>query len=469
MLSGHRCHGYRAITARARIAVPLFAVAVAVTFPITFPASFAAAIQEGNSASSAPRKGEILLEGTVAQAPSDIAVPEGSFVLRVARLTDANGKLTVLTQPRNKVIRYTAMTRLTSTRLKRQPSRSDIDHGAGLAVVGIDQESGSDLAARNIEIMAGPLETVGENLLRPTDEKAAWHGYVEMPAAEGSIEPDSTQPGVLRATVKKTDGTVWKAQAGQIATLANGGTYTVRFRVRADAPRLMTVDSREEPIQYRNIGLRRVVPIDSEWRIYRETFKADMGKAASGYVPVFLLGARTGNVYFSDVAVVAGDHTIPKAEMPSPGVGKNLLFHPDDYHCWLLIPDPVKATLDSEGKALRITITETPSAELAKDKPNSVQLCQMADLEPGRKYRLRFQAKANAPRTIQVISAIDRADYRITGLDQKTEIGTNYKSFEWTFTADKTDSGHDKAPCFLLGDKPGTVWIADASLELISS
>jgi WD40 repeat protein/serine/threonine protein kinase len=89
-----------------------------------------------------------------------------------------------------------------------------------------------------------------------------------------------------------------------------------------------------------------------------------------------------------------------------------------------------------------------------------VQLLQMFDdLQEGATYTVRFSAKADAPRSIRLTASdFDPASHGI-GLSQQVSLTENWELYQYTFQA--KDLAFQNTIQLILGERTGTVWIAD--------
>jgi eukaryotic-like serine/threonine-protein kinase len=109
----------------------------------------------------------------------------------------------------------------------------------------------------------------------------------------------ATEGDVHRIDVTAVDGNDWHVQLCQVFNdLQEGTTYTVRFRARADAPRLLALSSQINEPDWRSIGLNERVPLSDAWRAYEFEFQAK-GLARLNNI-IFNVGERTGTVWIAD-------------------------------------------------------------------------------------------------------------------------------------------------------------------------
>lgn len=120
-----------------------------------------------------------------------------------------------------------------------------------------------------------------------------------------SVDPQSA-PSVV-VNVKQNDPVEWHIQAHLAGlTLADGATYSVSFRAKAEKPGTLRVNVRKDVDDWSGMGLETTVDVGTEFRAYALTFKASStvpGHARLG----FMLGGRfLGAVEISDVRLSPG-------------------------------------------------------------------------------------------------------------------------------------------------------------------
>jgi hypothetical protein len=123
--------------------------------------------------------------------------------------------------------------------------------------------------------------------------------------------------------------------------------------------------------------------------------------------------------------------------------------------------ESAKATMAVEGAALKITVTQTDGTGW-----HTQVRCKMNAVN-GTAYELRFRAKADAPRPIEVFSEVhdQKANtYKNIGLAKKFSLTPEWQTFTTQFTAHSSVDGQSALPEFFLSEKIGTVWLSDVSL-----
>ena len=119
-----------------------------------------------------------------------------------------------------------------------------------------------------------------------------------------------------------------------------------------------------------------------------------------------------------------------------------------------LIDDNARATLTTSDRTERIDVTAI------NENANGIQLVQVFDdLQEGAAYTIRFRARADTPRPIQLHGKVAQPDWHSIGLDERFDLTDKWQTYEFRFQA-KGLSTLNKIR-FVLGQKTGTIWIAD--------
>lgn len=151
-------------------------------------------------------------------------------------------------------------------------------------------------------------------------------------------------------------------------------------------------------------------------------------------------------------------------------VGDNILANADfsagTDHWTLEAPSPARATMrivdDGPQPGMKCI-----HAALTREGLRSwdFQVHQTGlDLVEGKPYVLRFWARANQPRRINVDVRLDRDPWTSAGLSRSIELPTNWKRYEFSFTANGTQKNHNRVS-FNLQSAIGEVWIAGVELR----
>ena len=80
------------------------------------------------------------------------------------------------------------------------------------------------------------------------------------------------------------------------------------------------------------------------------------------------------------------------------------------------------------------------------------------DLHDGETYTVSFRAKTDKERVMPVSAGLDQADWHNVGLAANADLGTDWKTYTYIFTAHDAVPAHCRV-AFTLGGQTGTVWI----------
>ena len=86
------------------------------------------------------------------------------------------------------------------------------------------------------------------------------------------------------------------------------------------------------------------------------------------------------------------------------------------------------------------------------------------DLEEGQEYTLRFLARTDHIREMEVQSQISKGDFHNIGLTEKVTLGTTWKPYTLRSTTSRTLPDQSRLPQFCLAAAPGDVWLANVTL-----
>src|SRR5207237_4474859 len=118
-----------------------------------------------------------------------------------------------------------------------------------------------------------------------------------------------------------------------------------------------------------------------------------------------------------------------------------------------------KGKISVDGDAIVFEITNVDGTEW------HVQAFQTPlDLKDGKEYTLTFKAKADEAREVGVQAGIDEEDWHMIGLDEKAELGKDWKDCKYTFTANDVKANKNRIG-FVLGGAKGKVWVKDLVLK----
>jgi hypothetical protein len=116
-----------------------------------------------------------------------------------------------------------------------------------------------------------------------------------------------------------------------------------------------------------------------------------------------------------------------------------------------------QATHTYEGDVHRIDVTAVDGTKW------HVQLFQVFDdLQEGATYTIRFRAKANAPRSLDLAAIIAEPDWHLIGLRETVPLAENWRTYQYQFHAKELAARNHIN--FDVGERMGTVWIADFTL-----
>lgn len=158
------------------------------------------------------------------------------------------------------------------------------------------------------------------------------------------------------------------------------------------------------------------------------------------------------------LVVLAGLLLLPAcAEPTDPAPGDNLLPPLRSRQGWKMNhAAPAQAALTREDSAVRITVAT------AGNQASDVSLAyEGAALQDGRTYTLRFRARADTPRPLEVSG---QAGSDPLGLQQQVALTTDWQASQIVWTAHVRPGAALSVPQFRLGQTAGSVWLADVAL-----
>jgi hypothetical protein len=158
------------------------------------------------------------------------------------------------------------------------------------------------------------------------------------------------------------------------------------------------------------------------------------------------------------VAAVAGIFVMRQSQL-HPG----LLPPATDTKSWRIVQyGRGMGNVSVEDGALRVDV-QSLSGEIG-----GVQLVSpFVPLEPGRRYLLTFQARADQARELNMDGNTGGRGGRYDSLGLSTifPVGQQWSSCEKSFVLQGNNRAPVRCPVFYLGDKVGTVWLKDIVLE----
>jgi eukaryotic-like serine/threonine-protein kinase len=120
-----------------------------------------------------------------------------------------------------------------------------------------------------------------------------------------------------------------------------------------------------------------------------------------------------------------------------------------------------RANLTAEEDVCRVDVTSVDGTDW------HAKLRQVLDnLQDDSTYTVRFRAKADAERRIKLEAQSPQPNWHLIGLNDVVPMTKEWKSFEYTFRA-QAPAGLNRIQ-FLLGERTGTVWIADFAVTKVS-
>ena len=118
-----------------------------------------------------------------------------------------------------------------------------------------------------------------------------------------------------------------------------------------------------------------------------------------------------------------------------------------------------KGKISVDGDAILFDVTNVDGTEW------HVQAFQTPlDLKDGKEYTITFKAKADEAREVGVEAGIDQEDWHMIGLQEKAELGKDWKEYKYTFTANDVKANKNRVG-FVLGSAKGKVWVKDLVLK----
>jgi hypothetical protein len=114
------------------------------------------------------------------------------------------------------------------------------------------------------------------------------------------------------------------------------------------------------------------------------------------------------------------------------------------------------STFKREDNTFKITVVGETNVDW------HVQLAQFRTPTPGQKYTVRFRAKADARRFINVGSDVMyKQPFTDLGLLEPIAVSPRWRQYQFTFTGRPGEEGKNRLPLFSFGQRAGTVWLAD--------
>jgi len=115
------------------------------------------------------------------------------------------------------------------------------------------------------------------------------------------------------------------------------------------------------------------------------------------------------------------------------------------------------ATRTAEGNVQRVDVTAVDGTDW------HAHLYQtFFELPEGTTYKVRFRARADAPRNLRLNAQIVEPDWHLIGLNERVPLSDHWRAYEFEFQAKNVAKLNSIA--FNVGERRGTVWIADFTL-----
>lgn len=154
----------------------------------------------------------------------------------------------------------------------------------------------------------------------------------------------------------------------------------------------------------------------------------------------------------------------------SEPMGDNILTNSDfsagKAHWVLEAPSPAEATMEvvDAGPSPSVKALHAKLTHVGTESWN-FQVHQVGlNLDDGKPYTLRFWARANEPRTVNVYTGLDIAPWRTVGIARQVKLAPQWRRYEFTFYASHPEKDHNRVT-FNLQSIIGEVWIAGVELR----
>lgn len=266
-------------------------------------------------------------------------------------------------------------------------------------------------------------------------------------SAQGAMALDGD---AARCTVLQVDGDASHLKLTYIgAALVNGQTYTLRFRAKADAPRLLQVFG--DNSKHAAVGLNQVVHLTTDWTTFQTSWTAHDVLDSHNNAPQFWIGQNPGTVWLSDVSLTPGK------SMPLPALAGPPSLPANVKSLVLRVFDKAAAVMRPDAGAMRVTVNNATGTSwhvqaALPDLP----------LQAGGTYTLTYRAKADSLRGMLVVAQAT-GDYRNIGLNQDEALTTQWQTYTRTFRTAAVEPKPDEIQ-FQLAKDAGTLWLTDLTL-----
>ena len=452
------------------VSCSLFLTVPVAALPPAAPGAGTSRFRDAEYAQAVREDGDSIYEGTIKSRTTD-EKGQTTLVLWLARVTPPTGKPIVYAPPRTKTVRLTSGVALrTADPTDLQATTADLVPGASVYAVSHSASGETAVLAHAVLLRTGEGAAVPNSLLEAKTDVKNWQSHFDDNAPGSRVSQDGN---ALKITVAGNPTRDWQAQLYRDTPIEAGKTYTLRFRARAETRHFLTVGSQvEDDGPYRNLGLLETVLVTPQWQTFQFTFTSvDSVVPGKSRLPVFSAGQGSGIVSLANIALVPGALPLPpsvqarKAALESRAKsGENLLTDNNDANAWFLYSsDAARGVLTQDtgpggGPVLKVHVAA------ASTQPWHLILMQPSrDLEEGQEYTLRFLARADRIREMEVQSQISKGDFHNIGLSEKVQLGTTWKPYTLRFTTSRTLPDQSRLPQFCLAAE-GDVWLANVSL-----
>jgi hypothetical protein len=116
-----------------------------------------------------------------------------------------------------------------------------------------------------------------------------------------------------------------------------------------------------------------------------------------------------------------------------------------------------RATAATEGNVHRLDVTAVDGTDWHAQFFQSFD-----DLWEGTTYTVRFRARADARRNLMLIAQAIEPEWHSIGLFERGPLSHDWRAYQYEFQA--KDLATENMIVFNLGERTGTVWIADFTL-----
>ncbi|MDR3708810.1 MAG: carbohydrate binding domain-containing protein [Capsulimonadaceae bacterium] len=177
-----------------------------------------------------------------------------------------------------------------------------------------------------------------------------------------------------------------------------------------------------------------------------------------------LSGFDGGNLYSNpDTAATQSTGPVTSSTVDADASTQgNMVFPTISTDAWRYFAPDKTSTMTIENGAARIDMKSIT----VEDWKYQIGQQNLAFKE-GQAYKLSFRAKADAARPISVNAQIVGGDWHDIGFGAQPDLTTDWQSFSYTFSPKNVTDNAQLV--FMVGQKPGTVWITDVVLTPVDA